>query len=47
MDTPRLPSQSSGELLFRRYAPFVPNAMGGDGAAFEGMMARVRARRAA
>jgi hypothetical protein len=33
---------SSGELLFRRYAPFVPNAVGGDGAAFEGMMARVR-----
>ncbi len=43
----RLLGHSSGELLFRRYAPFVPNAVGGDGAAFEGMMARVRARRAA
>ena len=43
----RLLGHSSGELLFRRYAPFVPNAVGGDGAAFERMMARVQARRAA
>ena len=43
----RLLGHSSGELLFRRYAPFVPNAVGGDGAAFERMMARVQARRVA
>jgi len=45
--TSRLLGHSSGELLFRRYAPFVPNAVGGDGAAFERMMARVQARRVA
>ena len=43
----RLLGHSSGELLFRRYAPFVPNAVGGDGAAFERMMVRVQARRVA
>ncbi|WP_187147884.1 hypothetical protein [Halorhodospira halophila] len=35
----RLLGHSSTKMLFERYAPFVANALGDDGSAFEAMMA--------